>query len=231
MKRVVILTDSLGRARPDLDKENRTYYHEVYGKILKDKLGSDFDVELCYIESLDTRDAVFYSERMVAFREPDIVIYQLGINDCVPRIFKKSSSSIILKKTFRIITKDVFLKTVSKYRGIITRLIPKTYVTETEFENNFKKMIAKVEEFNPTCIFFCIAIAEVNKDFLKKSPNANHNVGKYNTVLRKIFKDHFIDINSILCVEQLHIADGIHLTRVAHKKLAEYLILKLKTIK
>ena len=110
LKRIVILSDSLGRPRPDLEGNDKTEYNDVYGMILKNGLRNYFDVDICYIESLDSIDAIFWSERMVAFRMPDIVIYHLGINDCAPRLFKKNSKSILLNDHFRYITKDLFLR-------------------------------------------------------------------------------------------------------------------------
>ena len=188
--------------------------------ILKNGLRNYFDVDICYIESLDSIDAIFWSERMVAFRMPDIVIYHLGINDCAPRLFKKNSKSILLNDHFRYITKDLFLRIFSRYRSVITKWIKKTYVTEGEYRKNFFKMISRVKMFNKNCIFFGIGIAYGNKSYLQKSPDLNNNVKQYNLILKEIFGENFIDINLLMDEDKLHISDGIHLTREGHYELA-----------
>ena len=138
MKRVIIFSDSLGRPRPDLSVTDRTVYSDVYGKKLEQLLGAEYDVEICYVESLDTDDGIFWAERMVAFREPDIVVFQIGINDCAPRIFSKKSSCIILKPWFRKLTHDFFLRVIGFFRPHITRCMKKVYVHVNKYKTNYK---------------------------------------------------------------------------------------------
>lgn len=220
MKRVVIFSDSLGRPRPEMDLANRTVYSDVYGKKLGVLLGTDYEVEICYMGSLDSEDGVLLSQEMVAYREPDIVVFQIGINDCAPRLFKKNSQSIILKPWFRKLTKDVILRGMSYFRAIITKFIKKEYVSVSNYRLNYKKMIENIQEYNPKCVFYAISIANGDDAYVKKSPNINNNINEYNGVLKEIFENNYIDINS-LDINKLHINDMIHLTKEAHTKLAE----------
>jgi lysophospholipase L1-like esterase len=217
--RIIIFSDSLGRPRPDLEEKYKTDYEDVYGYIIK-KRYPEHDVDIIYIESLDTNDAVFWSERMVAFRKPDIVLFHLGINDCTPRLFKKNSHSFILKPWFRKMTRNVFLRLLSKYRFYITKYLRKTYVTEENFKKNFLTMINKVKEYNKNCLFYTVSISETNSLLAQKSCYINENIVRYNHILKDIFKTGYIEVNLIFGKEERLIDDGVHLTKKAHALLA-----------
>lgn len=224
MKRIIILSDSLGRARPDIQLKDRTRYCDTYGYILQKVLINKYIVEICYIESLDSIDAIFWNQRMVAFREPDIVIYHIGINDCAPRLFKKNSSALILKPFFRKFTCDLFLRILSYYRSFFTKLVRKVYVDKKTFKENIKTMIQEVKKYNPNCKFFCITIAMGDELYVKKSPDINKNIREYNKILKDCFSGRCIDINEIVKLNDMHISDGVHLSKKAHKQLAEHLL-------
>lgn len=227
MKRVIIFSDSLGRPRPDLSVTDRTVYSDVYGKKLEQLLGAEYDVEICYVESLDTDDGIFWAERMVAFREPDIVVFQIGINDCAPRIFSKKSSCIILKPWFRKLTHDFFLRVIGFFRPHITRCMKKVYVHVNKYKTNYEKMMVDIRKYSPHCMFYCISIAKGDNYYVSKSPDINKNISEYNLVLKKLFLENYIDVNA-LKVDKLHISDGVHLTKEAHTKLAEEIYYHIK---
>ena len=132
--RVIILADSLSTPIPNLDAENQLRYFDVYPYILKEHFKGIHDVNLSYVGELDSEKGIGWSQKAVAFHEPDIVIYHIGINDCAPRLFKKNSKSIIHNPLFKKITSDFFLKILSKYRYIITKYRHIVYVKEEDFE-------------------------------------------------------------------------------------------------
>src|ERR1700690_3419521 len=107
--RIIIFSDSLGRPRPDLPLNERTEYEETYPYLLRQHFSQD-EVEIVYVESLDSEEAIFWNERMVCFRRPDLVVYHFGINDCAPRIFQKNSRSFLFYPWFRRATKDIFVR-------------------------------------------------------------------------------------------------------------------------
>lgn len=228
--RIIILSDSLGRPRPDLIKD-KTEYEDIYGYKLKQYFKND-EVEICYIESLDSDDALFWSQRMVAFRKPDIVIFHLGINDCAPRMFKKGSKSILLNPFFKKITRDLLMKLIHKYRYVMTKYLKKTYTTQRQFKQNFIDLQNEVKKYNPKALFFAISICYVPKFLSERSYGYNTNISQYNKILEELFADKYIEINALLNPEEIHIADGIHLTTEAHTLLAKELIKQIeKTIK
>jgi lysophospholipase L1-like esterase len=224
--RILIFTDSLGRPRPDILNTEKTLYKDVYGYKLKEYFKNKHDIELLYIESLDTEDAIHWSQRMVAFREPDLVIFHLGINDCVPRLFKKGSRNIIFNTLFRKVTFDLFLKLYSYFRFFITKIKKIVYVDKKNFKNNFKLIIDEIKKYNSNVNFMGISIAK--SDILdKKSFNYNKNIIDYNIVLKDIFQDNYIEINDIINEHGL-ISDHLHLTKKSHKKLFEVISNKIE---
>ncbi len=226
--RIIIFTDSMGRPRPDLMGNEKTYYKDVYGYKIKEIFRED-DVELLYIESLDSEDAIHWSQRMVAFREPDLVIFHLGINDCVPRLFKKRGNNIILNTFFRKITFDFFLRLFSYFRYTITKLRPLVYVTPDDFYQNFQTMMNEIKRYNKNVKFICIGIAKSDLQN-SKSFSYNTNIEKYNAILLEIFQENYIDINNIVKRHGL-ISDNIHLTKESHHELFSILKKKIEDIK
>jgi lysophospholipase L1-like esterase len=222
--RVVIFSDSLGRPRPDIDQRNSTRYEDVYGYIVKEYFQGMHEVDICYIDSLDSQDAVYWSQRMVAFREPDVAIFHLGVNDAAPRLFKKNSRSVLLSPWFRKITRDIFMRILHRYRYSFTKFFPKTYTTPLQFKNNFVEIINEVRKYNPRVCCFGISIGFGAGDLIKRNFGHNENIVKYNGILKIVFDEGYIEINSLMPEGQLLIDDNIHLTKGAHKQLANEIV-------
>ena len=219
-KRLIIFTDSLGRPRPKGHEGESTEYEDTYPFLLKSHFDDIFEADIIYIDSLDTIDAQFWNERMVAYRRPDIVIYHIGINDCAKRILKKNTDFIVFKSWFPKQLKTTFLFFLTKIRPWLIRNIikNKVYVDEVKFEGNINSMVSKVNEYSKPNIFF-IGISRKPRWYEKKSPGINKNINLYNTILKTIFKEKFINIheNTTLRPEEYLISDGIHFTKASHK--------------
>lgn len=230
--RIVIFSDSLGRPRPDIEKNEHTFYADVYGSKLKDSLKPKHEVELIYIESLDSQDAIFWSQRMVAFRSPDLVIFHLGINDCAPRIFKKGKRYLIFNPLFRKLTRDIFIKVISRLRPLILKFLIKNrvYVNKKDFYTNFCTMKNEILKYSKSCKFISVGIAHATKEYELKSPGISSNIRSYNLILKDLFRDDFIDLDFILGAKPKHylISDNIHLTKESHHKIYESLLNRIK---
>jgi|TARA_B110000971_G_C19926492_1_gene461811 hypothetical protein len=230
--RIIIFSDSLGRPRPDISENERTFYSDVYGSKLKNSLMSKHEVELIYIESLDSEDAIFWSQRMVAFRSPELVIFHLGINDCAPRIFNKGKKYFIFNPLFRKLTKDIFIKAISRFRPFILKFIVKNrvYVKKKNFYSNFIIMKKEILKYSKNCKFLSIGIAQATEEYELKSPGIGSKIAAYNLILKKIFGDGFIDLNDILRGESIDylISDNIHLTKESHHEIFKFLRDKIK---
>jgi lysophospholipase L1-like esterase len=97
------------------------------------------------------------------------------------------------------------------------------------FKKNFQIMMREIKKYNPSVEF--IAIGITYSDVLdKKSYGYNDNVSIYNKILAQIFHNNFIDINTIIGTNGL-ISDHIHLNKVSHQKLFEFLKNKIEDYK
>ena len=223
--RIIVLTDSLGRARPDLKKDT-TQYEDVYFSLLRDKFRLQDNLELILLtfEGIDTNLAIEQSKKSVAFRNPDIVIYHLGANDCSPRIFKRGSNPVIYRKWFSKITGNIFSKLITRYRRRITKFRKLVYVKPENFIENIHKMKVEVSKYSPDAVFFHVSIAESFDWMNNRSYGHLDNVRKYNQILKNEYGSNFIDINDLVPkVEDRLINDGVHFTKHTHQILAEKL--------
>lgn len=223
LPRVVVFGDSLPRPRPDLDSHEATEYEDTYAYIVRERLRGTADVEISYVESLDTNDAVHWSQRMVAFRRPDVAVYHLGINDCSPRIFRKNSHSLLLRPWFRKATADVGVRVLSRMRPWLTRVRPLVYTTPEKFEQNLAAMVGEAREYSPRVFTIGISIALAGPEVASRSHGIQENIARYNGILARSF-DAFLDVNELVGPERLHISDGVHLTHEAHQALAKALL-------
>jgi lysophospholipase L1-like esterase len=226
--RVVILADSLGRPRPNIDDAEATEYEQVYGYLLRGLLGEGADVELCYIESLDSQEARHWSQRMVAFRRPDVVVYHFGINDCAPRLFKKGNRALVLRPWFRKLTRDVVLTQMSRQRRRITRIRPLVYTPRAEFESNLRAIVEEVRAYSPAARFFAVSIALAPERLARRSTGMNENVLAYNAIVERVFGEGYVEVNDLIGGESGLIGDGIHLTAATHARLAEDLAARIR---
>ena len=182
---------------------------------MKKKLERTHDVELIYVESLDSEDAIFCGERMVAHREPDIVIFHFGISDCAPRLFKKSSNSILLNSVFRRLTGDVFLKFLSKFRLYFTKIRPLVYIGLEDFIPNINRIEDEVRRWSPDCEFYFVGISDSQK-MDNKSYNYNANVSRYNKAISEKYQEKFIDADNMAGNGNLLISDHVHFNKEMH---------------
>lgn len=229
--RIVIYSDSMARARPDLDEENRTYYNETYGVLLRQKIAPEHEVDIVQIESLDTIDAVVSVNPLVSFKNPDIVIFHIGLNDCAPRIFKKGSflaKMIYDNKFFNKLTKNILPRIIYRYRYQITKVIHKHYVPLKIYGDNMSEMINRIRILNPNTKFYTISILP-SELLAKKSYGVIQNIMEYNQKLKEIFKENYIDINKI-DLDKKTINDGIHMTKKMHKLVYQLIYEKMENI-
>ncbi len=221
--RIVILSDSMGMPRPWLDEEERTNIDEVYGGLLRERYRGCHDVDLLYVISLDSDNAAIRYHRMVSYREPDIVILHLGINDCAPRVFRRGSRSVLLKPWFRAATRDAGMRFINRYRRGITRLRRRVYTTLPRFERNMRSIVEGVREHNADAVVLGIAIMEVADTLDERSYGYLENIRAYNAVLRRVLGDGFVEVADLGDKDRLLISDGYHLSAEAHRLLADRL--------
>lgn len=114
---------------------------------------------------------------------PDVVIVQLGIVDCAPRLLNKFDR-IILK----LIPGSSIRKYISILKKIRKRNVNNTLVPLDRFKNNWVNYLNRAKKTNTKVIIISISLPD--DSFLKKNPGININVKKYNDLLVQFTKEY-----------------------------------------
>ncbi len=100
MKTIAIITDSL--AMPRVEGDEKIYIQQTWPKQLAQKLGNDYVFAEFKERARDTDSlnlVQVFNESIVNVR-PDLLIIQIGIVDCAPRIISKKRKNIRLSTIF-----------------------------------------------------------------------------------------------------------------------------------
>lgn len=195
MKKVLCIGDSL--ALPGhLNKYEDTWFYKLKRKFPEHDFISFFkrqlttDVLVTMGGGLDGIDEMPKGADCLEFYNPDIVILQLGIVDCAPRLLNKYDK-IILK---------LLPKTISSsYIGIIKRIrkrnLNNTLVPLERFKSNLQNYVSRTKKINARVLIISISIPDHN--MVKKNKEIITNVKWYNELYNE-----FANNNSFISVTQ-----------------------------
>ncbi|MBS7528096.1 SGNH/GDSL hydrolase family protein [Fusibacter paucivorans] len=214
MKRFFFITDSLGAPRNEDETINidDTWCYQVAKDYMQD---SEFFYSTK--NGFDTDALISMLQKEFVLYKPDIIILQVGIVDCAPRVLSKRELSIV--SHLGIISK-ILSKTIKKYYSKLSIVRDISYVDINRFENNLNRFCS---QFNNSKIF-AVAIAKPSRKYREKSPLISDRYSKYNEVLRKVFGNNLIDPYSLMDneeLERIYISDGYHLNAYGHKVVAK----------
>jgi lysophospholipase L1-like esterase len=208
---------------------SRIEYGEIYSYLLREKLGPQYEVEICYFGAMDSQNAIEdrLARDQVAFRRPDIAILHLGINDCAPRVFKRDRLSIIFRDWFPKRIRQVLLQLIHRFRRPLTQYVfrGRVHVPLDRFRRNLIRIRQVIHKYSPSCRFVALSIVPTSSALARRSYGFNTHVATYNSVLRDVFGDAYVDLESLLGgnPETFLISDGIHLTPQSHAAIADHL--------
>jgi lysophospholipase L1-like esterase len=217
---VLVMADSLAMPREFLDAPDRTTYDETYPARLRDLLAGRADLDVVSSIGMDSENALYEARFLVLPRRPHVLVLHFGVNDCAPRVFRKGSSSILLRPWFQRLTRGYGMRAIHTLRPLICRARKLVYVEEDEFERNLRTLLDQVAGANPGCVPLAVAISGKPAWLEARSPGYGANVARYNRALERVFGDRLIDPNALLGLDDQLISDGIHLTPRAHELLA-----------
>jgi acyl-CoA thioesterase-1 len=208
IKNILIIGDSLGAKRPDgIQSENRW----------PNLLANYFNVTKQTEGSSTTNKLKSFKKKHIEHK--DLVIIQLGIVDCVPRLISKNESFLLARcpKFVRI----AILRFIKKYR---VRSINRAYVDALNYQYNFESFISKF--IGPIII---IKILEQADKFSKINREASKSIRFYNLVIDQLV-DSYDNVSSVEVpkkyVDRITLQDGYHLNSIGHRYL--FRIVKLK---
>lgn len=224
MKRLLIITDSLGAPRtvPEL-----VSYDQTWTKMVKEHAQRQgFDVSAHTINGLDTRELLKLVNEKLCLYEPDIVLFQYGIVDCAPRVFSDREKLI-----FRIFhLHKLAAKIGKKYHAALSAKRDVTAVSLSEFDGFVGQINDKLRAgLSKPLKVVNIPIGSACQGYVDISPTIKQKIASYNEVI-KHHADVFLADFVSAPVEQIYTKDRHHLNPFGHKLLADIVIDGLKKL-
>jgi len=151
------------------------------------------------------------------FYKPDIIILQLGIVDCAPRLFHRDGIEIKLINRLPSNIKDKYIKIVKQVR---TRNYRRSYVSAESFENNLRVYLNRCIVNNLKNVIL-IGIPYPDNRMIEKNQNIYSAVNYYNRIYLLLEKDYSIvkvifPLDSRKYDEKIY-SDGYHPNSLGHQ--------------
>jgi acyl-CoA thioesterase I len=126
---------------------------------------------------------------------PDIVIIQLGIVDCAPRLFNKDKLIVKIIDRLPKLIKTIIYNTKLRITG---RLVENSYVSLSFFKKNLINYLDRAKQNKTRKIIF-ISICYPDERMRSKNPNIYDQVDLYNNVILNVSKlfDDILVINPL----------------------------------
>ena len=188
-KRVLIITDSVGMPRPEVGYEHTWIYR------LKQKFPG-YDIMDRSARGSTSHRLVTEGGGGVDLLEtymPDIVIMQLGITECAPRLFRKQGPEFFVMN--RIMNNDMRARYISFIKKKRVRDPRLTDVSPEIFRQNIRNYFSRAEESGSQVIV--LLIARPGELVLGKSPHIKENIDLYN----RIFSEEAVPFDNVMLVE------------------------------
>ena len=220
MKRILFVTDSIGSPRniPEKCTFNDTWCYQVSKNI------GNMEVLFENIHGLDTDMLIGEFLTRISLYEPDIIILQVGIVDCAPRVFTKFQLRVVkfLKLKFLHSFVSSNYAKLSKVRNI-------AYVSQSVFHENLIQFINALDGIQ----IYALSIAPPSSKLKSKSPLMNERVATYNNILEEVFKNNFIDpfknIDQVL-LDDMYMSDLIHFNKDGQSYISHFVKQSLNSI-
>jgi len=230
MKRAVVLGDSL--ALPRIVEEDTVRWEQTWPVLLETAMKTshdDFTVINCstrarVITSLLYQDFLEH----IVFKEPDVVIVQIGVVDAAPRIFSLREQKLMKMRFFPDKLRDLLIKRREKNRARITSKNPlaKVYTKPKRFQEGLLAFHQKLQsEYKGRLEKLVFLPILAHLPFMEKdSPEYGNNLRRYNDIIQsfcskqghgliKVPED-FMNTASNFC------SDGYHLSFEGNKTMA-----------
>lgn len=182
-KKILIIDDSKGKAFKGIS----TIYIDELRRIIKNDKKDDIDIDIIAKDYHTTIDAVKEAKAIKEKQDQnayDVVIINLGINDCSPRLLNKfwREKLMMLPQKISFLIRVYILR---KYRKILFKIFgSRLLVTEKEFVSNIKQINRIIKPKKMIVMNIC----RTNKELERKLPGVNENIAKFNKMISTIDK-------------------------------------------
>jgi len=229
---ISVITDSLSLGRIDYDKDKKRenvtiYQYDTWVNLLNHPK--------MYVNSQRERTTEFLVSDACQYEcidlvNPDLIIIQLGVVDCAPRVISRYERKIMNSFIFPKFIRERIIKSRSKNRANLTSINPlkKVYVSLNDFESILNQFIEKNSD--KKILFVPIIYDEKTLDgaFVSNCKLYNKtilNIAKYNSNFICLDVDYLLKNSVNFC------KDGYHLSSKGHKSITKKIrktILELK---
>ncbi|MBQ7209007.1 MAG: SGNH/GDSL hydrolase family protein [Lentisphaeria bacterium] len=165
--RVLFVTDSLGAPRPAVPWEF------TFPALLRRRFAGREDIFFCRESRRGSTTACLRDPELLPSYLPDVVIVQLGIVDCVPRIFTKLESALLARLPERI--RNILIRLGKHVRKRSER---RAYVKPDACRRNWQAFLDQADEMD--CRVLVIPVALPGKVFSADNPGAEKSIRQYN---------------------------------------------------
>lgn len=234
MKRITIITDSLGLPRTCTDISltwSDRFMQFVADSTNANTIGKQTigggGGNIIYFSPMrwrHTGDVLGQREDLLVFRHNDIVILQVGIVEASRRIMPRRWEKLLMISP---LVYEVYLFFARKLMKFLTSLYALHFVSPQIFKKNIYKIHKEIKSANPKARICWIAIAPAGQKLRQKISFIQQDIDLYNEILRQCAMElKFSFLNpynnlSLLEQEELTIADGHHLSGFGHSKVFE----------
>lgn len=223
MKRILIIGDSLAMPRGEVPYEETWPY--FLGKKFPDYEFIDKTRRASKSDRLVNEGGGYKNIKrgadVLEHYNPDVVIVQIGITDCSPRYFRKSSLFSKLLNVSPNFIKSSIYSFIKKY---FERKVKYADIDSNIFEKNWRNYIDRAVANNTEIII--ISISAVSSEFIKKSPEIEIAIQTYNIILKNLASEFknvtYIDPIDKNVIEKVAI-DELHVNKEGHKIVFEEL--------
>lgn len=222
MHKILVVGDSLSMARLD----SGIGFEETYAYLLQNQLKNSIVINAS-VRANDSKNALsenYVYETLDAIK-PDLIVYFLGVVDCMPRLFSRKESLVLKPLMARNFLKNLGKLVISyrsKRRYELTKRKLIQYVPIENWNENLEKFLLKSDG---KVIF--VNIPYPGERLVSRNYRVEEIVNNYNACLSDQAKKHgasVVDFNSITkSAPNLLLDDGYHITAEAHKILSELL--------
>lgn len=238
--RIVALADSLALPRPE--PSGRVLWEETWPYVLQQELystGLKADVINCGMRArtIDTILGFEFTEHVI-LKRPDIIILQVGIVDCSPRIFSRSEGRILKSQIMPAGLRERIIQRRSQRRSQITSRNPlaKVYTSPEKFAACLDSFQVKLKSLDWSPVIFILPIVSDRHMMETKSPGHTANVDLYNAILKSYCQKSnawWVECPGFLPAkegETLFCEDGVHLNVEGHRLLSRVLVEQLVAV-
>lgn len=180
-----MITDSLGSPRvvPEEVSDESTWSYR-----LVDAFNHNVKWRLFIQPGLDTSQMMFNVDRyLAAYKDVDGIILQIGVVDCYPRALTKAELSIVTRLP-KIFSNIIHWFVKKNYRSLVlNRGIH--YVMLDDFRSNLEAIKSEFSD----AFFLVVPIAPPSERYIQKNPKVLDAVISYNSVLREVFGDAYLE--------------------------------------